>query len=39
MDEYTLYLDESYTYKKNGKQPAFAIGGFITRNSNINTWF
>lgn len=37
MDEYTLYLDESYTYKKNGKQPAFAIGGFITRNSNINT--
>lgn len=32
MDEYTLYLDESYTYEHNGKNPAFAIGGFIIKN-------
>ena len=37
MDEYTLYLDESRTYKHNGKDPAFAIGGFIINNSNIIT--
>lgn len=36
MDEYTLYLDESYTYKNNGKKPAFAVGGFIVKNSNIS---
>lgn len=33
MDEYTLYLDESYTYEHNGKKPAFAIGGFIVKKS------
>lgn len=36
MDEYTLYLDESYTYEHNGKNPAFAIGGFIIKNSDSN---
>lgn len=36
MDEYTLYLDESYTYKNNGKKPAFAVGGFIVKNSNVS---
>lgn len=35
MDEYTLFLDESYTYENNGKNSAFAIGGFIVKNSNI----
>lgn len=35
MDEYVLYLDESYTYTSNGKQPAFAIGGFIIKNTDI----
>ena len=35
MDEYVLYLDESYTYKNNGKHPAFAVGGFIIKKSNI----
>lgn len=35
MDEYTLFLDESYTYKSNGKKPAFAVGGFIIKNSDI----
>lgn len=33
MDEYTLYLDESYTYEHNGKNPAFAMGGFIIKNT------
>ena len=40
MNEYTLYLDESYTYEHKGKKPAFAIGGFIVKDSetiNINT--
>lgn len=39
MEEYTLYLDESYTYNNNGKKPAFAVGGFIIKNDiilNIN---
>lgn len=36
MDEYTLFLDETYTYKNNGKQPAFAVGGFIVKNSDID---
>lgn len=36
MDEYVLYLDESYTYKNNGKKPAFAVGGFIVRKSDIS---
>ena len=35
MDEYTLYLDESYTYKNGGKNPAFAVGGFIVKNTDI----
>ena len=35
MDEYTLYLDESYTYRNKGQQPAFAVGGFIVKNSDI----
>lgn len=35
MDEYTLFLDESYTYQNNGKNPAFAVGGFIVKNSDI----
>ena len=35
MNEYTLYLDESYTYRNNGKKPAFAVGGFIVKNSDI----
>lgn len=35
MNEYTLYLDESYTYKNNGKKPAFAVGGFIVKNSDV----
>lgn len=37
MDEYTLFLDETYTYEHNGDKPAFAIGGFIVKNSNIDT--
>ena len=37
MDEYTLYLDETYTYEHNGQKPAFAIGGFIVKNSDIDT--
>lgn len=36
MDEYTLFLDETYTYEHNGNNPAFAIGGFIVKNSNID---
>lgn len=35
MDEYTLFLDESYTYEQNGRKPAFAIGGFIVKNDEI----
>lgn len=35
MEEYTLYLDESYTYVDNGKDPAFAVGGFIIKNTDI----
>lgn len=35
MNEYTLFLDESYTYSNNGKNPAFAVGGFIVKNSDI----
>jgi hypothetical protein len=35
MDEYTLYLDESYTHS-NGGNCAFAIGGIIINNSAIN---
>lgn len=36
MDEYTLYLDETYTYEHNGQKSAFAIGGFIVKNSDEN---
>lgn len=36
MNEYTLFLDETYTYKGHGQYPAFAIGGFIIDNNNIN---
>ncbi|MCM1222291.1 MAG: DUF3800 domain-containing protein [Lachnospiraceae bacterium] len=36
MNQYTLFLDESYTYKKNGQEPAFAVGGFIVNNSDIS---
>lgn len=36
MDEYTLFLDETYTYECKGVNPAFAIGGFIVKNSNID---
>ena len=35
MEEYTLYLDESYTYDNNGDNPTFAVGGFIVKKSNI----
>lgn len=35
MEEYTLFLDESYTYEQNGKEPAFAVGGFIIKNCDI----
>lgn len=35
MLEYTLYLDESYTQKYNGKEPAFAIGGIIVKDDYI----
>lgn len=37
MNEYTLYLDETYTYKGKGKYPAFAIGGFIVKDSDIES--
>ena len=37
MNQYSLYLDESYTYEHNGKKPAFAIGGFIIKDSNIES--
>ncbi|WP_288681669.1 DUF3800 domain-containing protein [uncultured Eubacterium sp.] len=37
MDEYVLFLDESYTYEQNGKNSAFAVGGFIIKTSNINS--
>lgn len=33
---YTLYLDESYTHEKKGKNPAFAIGGFIINDKDID---
>ena len=35
MDEYILFLDESYTYENNGDNPAFAVGGFIVKNTDI----
>ena len=35
MEEYVLYLDESYTYNNNGKNPAFAVGGIIVKKTDI----
>ena len=36
MAEYILYLDESYTHSNRGQSSAFAIGGVILKNTEIN---
>lgn len=35
MNKYTLFLDESLTHENKGKNPAFAIGGFIIKDEEI----